>query len=67
MPSHCRQCGESDFRTSKFQPFDLAHLFVLQLPVRCMNCYERSFAFFPQFFRLRREHRDRKRQRANLT
>jgi hypothetical protein len=56
MAMFCRLCGFSNFRTShfRFQKSDLARLLVLRLPVRCLNCDERSFASLGQFLSVRR-------------
>ena len=39
----CRRCGRTDFRLSRFHPFDLKRLAILQYPVRCRSCHHRRF------------------------
>jgi hypothetical protein len=67
MAIYCRQCGLSEFHTSRFrfQVLDLAQLLLLRLPVRCTNCYRRTYTWLPQFLELRRAHRARHRQSHN--
>jgi len=45
MPVRCKLCGSSDLHTSHFRLEDFALLFILQYPVRCRTCFERSYAF----------------------
>jgi hypothetical protein len=56
MAVFCRICGFSSFRTSRFrfQNSDLARLLLLRLPVRCLNCDERSFTSLVHFLSVRR-------------
>jgi hypothetical protein len=56
MTPFCRLCGFSNFRTSRFrfQKSDLGHLLLLRLPLRCINCDERSFTSLAQFLSVRR-------------
>jgi len=64
MVPYCHNCGSPQFRNShfRFQASDLCRLFLFRLPVRCLQCHERSFASFPQFFKLRRERRARRKE-----
>jgi len=67
MSQYCRLCGFSSFRNSHFQfkmP-DLAHLLLLHLPVRCLNCHERDFASITQYLKVRRARRARHRTHGN--
>lgn len=62
MAIYCCVCGLLNFRTSRFRSSDLSQLLLLRLPVRCLNCDERTFASVSQFLRLRREHKARHRK-----
>lgn len=55
MQKRCRTCGSSQFRISHFRITDFTRLFVLQYPVRCKVCQERSFAFFMVAVEIRRK------------
>jgi hypothetical protein len=59
MALYCRFCGLEKFRPShfRFRPADLGRLFLLRLPVRCLNCEERTYAVLHEFLKLRSEHR----------
>jgi hypothetical protein len=64
MTIHCRVCGFSKFRTSRFRlkiP-DLTHLLLLRLPVRCLNCDERSFTSLKKYLGVRHERKERHRE-----
>jgi hypothetical protein len=63
MAIFCRLCGYSNFRPSRFlfKLPDLAQLLLLRLPVRCLNCDERAFTFFKNYFAVRRSRRERHR------
>lgn len=63
MAIFCRLCGYSNFRTSRFrfQMLDLAHLLLLRLPVRCLNCDERAFTYFKNYLAVRRARKERHR------
>lgn len=60
----CRNCGSSDFRTSRFRKSDLSRLFLFQLPVRCRSCQERAFVFVQSFLKVRQEERERRRLKS---
>lgn len=64
MALHCRICGFSKFRTSRFRI--RLHYFVqllfLRLPVRCLNCDERAFTFLNQYLEVRRERKEHHRE-----
>jgi len=64
MALYCRFCGLEKFRPSlfRFRPSDLARLLILRLPVRCLNCEERTFASLNQFLKLRNEYKMRHRE-----
>jgi hypothetical protein len=62
MSHFCRSCGLSNFRTSRFRLPDLSKMILLHLPVRCLNCDERSYAFLPQFLKVRTERRELRRK-----
>jgi hypothetical protein len=55
MSLYCHFCGLNNFRTSlfRFRCCDFARLLILRLPVRCMVCDERRYAFLPHYLRLR--------------
>jgi hypothetical protein len=55
MPIRCGMCGFSDFRVSRFRKADIAHLFLLQFPVRCRACQRRDFAFVWQIPKIRQD------------
>ena len=61
MVLYCRFCGLETFRPSlfRFRPSDLARLLVLQFPVRCMTCEQRTFASLNQFLKLRGKYKMR--------
>jgi hypothetical protein len=40
----CALCASSTFRTSRLRISDVVRLLLLQYPVRCKKCRERSFA-----------------------
>ena len=41
---NCPYCGTSKFRTSRLRLEDVPRLALLQLPVRCRSCRERSYS-----------------------
>ena len=41
----CSSCGSANLRTSRFQLPDLRRLLLLQYPVRCRSCRDRSYRF----------------------
>ena len=43
----CAECASSDFRLSRFRWGDLERLALLQYPVRCRNCRQRTFVGLP--------------------
>jgi hypothetical protein len=65
MPIYCRSCGLSNFRISHFRFWtsDIAHSLILQMPVRCTNCEQRTYTSLSHFLQLRRERLERHRQR----
>lgn len=66
MELHCHFCGLSKFRTShfRFHPADLSRLLLLlRLPVRCLNCDERTFIPIRRYLEVRRVRRARRRVR----
>jgi hypothetical protein len=67
MELHCHFCGLSKFRTShfRFHPADLSRLLLLRLPVRCLNCDERTFTSIRQYLEVRRVRRARRRVRSS--
>jgi hypothetical protein len=64
VPVICRRCGSTDFRTSRFRLQDLRRLLFLQLPVRCRSCQLRTFTFLPNLFKIRRDAKLRRREKA---
>ena len=42
MGSSCPQCGSHHLRFSRVRMNDLLYLAILQVPVRCVECQERS-------------------------
>ena len=60
MTVHCRICGRSDFRAARFRERDLPHLLLLQYPVRCRTCSERSYTSILRIFKIKREARIRR-------
>ena len=64
MTIDCCVCGFLKFRTSRFRfrSSDLSQLLLMLLPVRCLNCDERTFASVSQFLSLRRAHTARHRE-----
>jgi hypothetical protein len=64
MALYCCFCGLSKFRTSRFrfQVLDLSRVLLLRLPVRCLNCDERSYAPLWQILKLRSARRARHRE-----
>ena len=64
MAIYCCVCGFLKFRTSRFRfrSSDLSKLLLMRLPVRCLNCDERTFTSVSQFLRLRRMRKARHRE-----
>ena len=57
----CPNCYGSEFRLSRLRWTDIERLALLQYPVRCRNCRERSYGGFLLAFYLyqvRRHHRN---------
>ena len=46
----CKQCGSTQFRTSRFRRSDFSRLFYFLYPVRCRTCKERYYASFSEAF-----------------
>jgi len=69
MAIYCCVCGFMKFRTSRFRfrSSDLSQLLLVRLPVRCLNCSERTFASVSQFLSLRRAHKVRQRGHQQRT
>jgi hypothetical protein len=65
MALYCRSCGLANFRISHFRFWtsDLSHLLVLQMPVRCTNCEQRTYTSLSHFLKLRAERIERHRLR----
>jgi hypothetical protein len=63
MAIYCCVCGFLKFRTSRLRSSDLSQLLLMRLPVRCLNCGERTYASVSQFLRLRRTRKARHRER----
>ena len=53
MPLRCRNCGMLSFRRSRLRNTDLVRLLLLQYPVRCRKCLERTYAFIFELFTLK--------------
>jgi hypothetical protein len=43
MSCKCDYCASTNYRLSRFHASDLLHLLVFQYPIRCCDCWERSF------------------------
>jgi hypothetical protein len=43
----CPKCSSSTFRLSRFREQDFARLFLLQYPVRCLDCHGRRYTWLP--------------------
>ena len=56
----CLTCGGSEFRLSRFRFKDLERLAVLQYPVRCRECQERTYGSLLLALYLRQARRQRK-------
>jgi hypothetical protein len=39
----CNLCGSTTFRLSRLRVSDLPRMAIFQYPVRCRNCYKRTF------------------------
>ena len=50
----CPSCYSSHLRLSKFRSEDVGHLLVLQYPLRCRTCGERSYGNVFHVMTLRR-------------
>jgi hypothetical protein len=61
MPSHCPTCGSPDLRTSHFRRSDIGRLLLLQYPMRCRTCRERSFGFLLRMIAMKKHGELRKR------
>jgi len=48
----CSWCGSTSLRASRFQLPDLRQLLLLQYPVRCRTCRDRSYRFLPLLWKL---------------
>src|SRR5450631_3416886 len=55
MSIHCKFCGSTDLRISRFRMKDAAHLIVLQYPMRCRVCRDRAYQPVLQVFKSRRK------------
>ncbi len=53
MAMTCWQCRLTSFRPSLLRVSDFSRLLVLCFPVRCTACGERTYAFLPEFLKLR--------------
>jgi hypothetical protein len=62
MSTICRDCGNSNFRTSHFRLEDVLRLLLLQYPVRCRVCEKRSFIFIWQVSKIKRDAQKRHRR-----
>ena len=59
---NCPYCDSDILRNSRFRFPDVFHLLLLQLPVRCRNCGERSYVHFSLARKMRQEAKLRHRQ-----
>lgn len=41
---NCFSCGCHNLRLSRIHWFDLKHIFLLRIPVRCRYCHKRMYA-----------------------
>ena len=47
MPKHCKSCFSKEFRQSRIRRGDMLRLLCLMYPVRCLECFRRSYVFLP--------------------
>jgi hypothetical protein len=68
MAVYCRFCGLEKFRPSlvRFRSTDLFRLLLLQHPVRCLNCEERTYLPLHRFLKLRSQFRFRPDQHSDI-
>ena len=55
MPIHCRSCGSTDLRLSRFRMRDLPHLLIFRYPMRCWVCRERDYLPMLRILKIVRE------------
>jgi hypothetical protein len=60
----CPMCFSTSFRLSKLRRGDVLRLLLLVYPIRCLECYERSFVFLPIALKLKGARRTTKSQSA---
>lgn len=60
----CPNCSSSNFRLSRFRPKDLERLALLQYPIRCRNCHERTYGGLLLALYLAQARRSRRAKRA---
>jgi hypothetical protein len=61
----CPNCSSSTFRLSHFRFFkDLERLALLQYPIRCRNCHERSYGGFMLALMLVQARRSRRQKKT---
>lgn len=49
----CTTCYSAIFRLSRVRVKDLPRLLILMYPVRCIECFRRSYVFLPVALRLK--------------
>ena len=47
MSKQCPVCSSTDLHLSKIRPGDWIRLVLLMYPIRCRDCFRRSFVFLP--------------------
>ena len=47
MAKQCPICFSTDFRLSKIRGGDFIRLVLLMYPIRCRECFRRTFVFLP--------------------
>lgn len=57
MEKLCDGCRSRRFRPSRFRLSDITRLLMFKLPVRCLSCQQRSYAWIPWVFEYHRKKR----------
>lgn len=55
MSGHCLGCGSTRLRMSRLRISDVPHLFLLRYPVRCHDCYQRTYIYLGRALKLVRK------------
>jgi hypothetical protein len=62
----CPNCSSSNFRLSSFRWKDLERLALLQYPIRCRNCHERTYGGLMLALYLAQTRKARRRKRSSV-